>query len=101
MTHIADRVDVNLQPSWVDHSSEARHTEELLATHETDVNVSNLRMSSPTKNIKNEKSQNISNSDTKPKNSNAVSSIDMGGDSLILQGTSFGKLVHPKNGLLT
>jgi hypothetical protein len=101
MSNIADRVDVNLQPSWVEHSSEARHTDELLATHETDGNVSNLRMSSPAKQMQEDKSHNISQSETKPRNSNAVSSVDMTGDQLMLHGTSFGKLIQNKTGLIT
>ncbi len=101
MINIADRVDVNLQHSWVENCSEARTVEEHLATHEIDGNVSNLRMSSPAKNLKDEKSNDASFNETKPKNSNAISSVDMAGDSLILHGTSFGKLNQSKNRLLT
>jgi hypothetical protein len=101
MVNIADRVDVNLQPSWVEHSSEVRTNDEQLPTHGADGNISNLRISSPAKNLQDEKSNNASYSETKPKDSNAVSSVDMARDSLILHGSSFGKLVHSKNRLLT
>jgi len=101
MVNIADRVDVNLQPSLVEHSSEARTNDEHLATHGADGNISNLRMSTPAKNIQDEKSNNASYIEIKPHNSNAASSIDMAKDSLILHGSSFGKLAHSKNLLST
>jgi hypothetical protein len=91
MTNIAERVDVQLQQSWIENrSEEGKQINDSIPTHDIDTNMSNLRVSSPAKVITDElgKLSHVTYSETKPKYITLSMSNVSGNEGLVLQGTA-------------